>query len=73
MDGFGDIMSLFLLIFGLIIADALACALVGPQGLALSALVAGDDMVGGVQNVAGGAVILLQTNDLRSGKYLLEI
>ena len=40
-----------------------AAAVVRPEGLALPALVVLDDGVGGIQNVLGGAVILLQPND----------
>ena len=40
------------------VSGAVAC----PQCLALSALIMADDGVGGIQNVLGGTVVLLQAN-----------
>ena len=40
-----------------------AAAVVRPEGLALAALIVLDDGVGGIQNVLGGAVVLLQADD----------
>ena len=53
-------------------ADLLAVAGVGPQGLAEPAGVVGDQPVGGGEDVAGRAVVLLEPDDLRAGKVLLE-
>ncbi len=54
-------------------ADLLALARVGPQSLAEPASVVGDDSVGGGEDVAGRAVILLQPDDLGAGEVLLEL
>ena len=53
-------------------ADLLAVAGVGPQRLAEPAGVVGDEAVGGGEDVAGRAVILLEPDDLRAGEILFE-
>ena len=52
--------------------DGLAAAALGPEGLALAAGVVGDDGVGGVQDVLGGAVVLLQPDEPGLGILLLK-
>ena len=44
-----------------------------PQSLALAAGVVGDDGVGGVQDVLGGAVVLLQPDDPGAAEVLFKI
>ena len=46
--------------------DLLAVAGVGPQGLAEPAGIVGDEAVGGGEDVAGRAVVLLEADDLRA-------
>ena len=53
-------------------ADLLALGDVGPEGLAEAALVGGDDAGGGGEDVRGGAVVLLEADDLGAGEVLLE-
>ena len=53
-------------------ADRLALAGVGPQVLAQALAVVLDDGVGGGQDVAVRAVVLLQANDVRPGVLALE-
>ena len=53
--------------------DALALARLGPQRLLLAPAVVGDDLVGRVEDVAGGAVVLLELDDLRLGEVLLKV
>ena len=45
---------------------------VGEQRLAEAALVVGDEVRGGGEDVAGRAVVALQPDDLGAGKILLE-
>ena len=52
--------------------DLLAQHVVGAQRLAEAALVMGDDVRGGGEDVAGGAVIALEANDGGAGKVVLE-
>ena len=61
------------LVHGVVQRDALAPVVLGPQRLLLAALVVGDDLVGGVQYVAGGAVVLLQLDGHALGEVLFEI
>ncbi len=53
-------------------ADALALRQIGPERLAEAALVGGDHAGGGGEDMRSGAVVLLQTDDLRAGEVLLE-
>src|SRR6185369_8811078 len=50
----------------------LAVARVGPQRLAEAAGIVGDEAVGGGEDMACRAVILLEADDLRAGEVLLE-
>ena len=59
-DRFGDEARLVVLVAETAHTDFLSLGAACPQGLAQSALVVRDDVVGGVQDRFGGAVILLQ-------------
>ena len=59
----GDVHALVPLVGGGVALDLVAVAVVGPQVLTLSPPVVADDSVGGLQDVAGGAVVLLQADD----------
>ena len=72
-DDIRDMAGLVLLIDGGIVVDFLAVAALGPQGLALAAHVVLNDAVGSIQNISGGAIVLLQSNCLGTGKDLLEV
>ena len=52
--------------------DLLAALGLGPQGLAQPALVGGDQARGGAEDVAGGAVVALQPDDLGAREVALE-
>ncbi len=54
--------GLVCLVLGSIQNDLAAGACIRPQALALSIFVIGDHRVGAVQNILGGAVVLLQAN-----------
>jgi hypothetical protein len=63
--------------FGLAVPDAahlylFALVALGPQGLAQAALVDRDQAAGGGQDVAGGAIVALQPDDLGARKVALE-
>ncbi len=45
---------------------------VGEQRLAEPALIVGDEVRGGAEDVGGGAVVALEPDDLGAGKILLE-
>ena len=71
-DGLGD-ESRFLLLRGSAVeADHFALALFGPEGFALAAAVVADQRVGGVQDIAGRAVILFQPDGDRAGIFLFK-
>ena len=53
-------------------AGLFALAAVGEQRLAESALIVGDQMRGGGENMAGGAIIALEPHGFRAGKILFE-
>ncbi len=59
----GHILGLVLLVHGGVAADLVPRPVLGPELLALAALVVADDRVGGLQDVLGGAVVLLQADD----------
>ena len=59
-DDIRDMAGLVLLIDGGIVVDFLAVAALGPQGLALAARVILNDAVGSIQNISGGAIVLLK-------------
>ena len=73
VNGLRDIAGLFLLIFGLIEKDLFPRLVFGPKGLPFSTTVTSDHMVGRRKNVAGRAVILLQTDGLRVGILMLKL
>src|SRR5262245_7676418 len=52
--------------------DLLARLVLGAQRLAEPALVVGDEVRGGGENVGGGAVIALEADDPGAGKIVLE-
>ena len=52
--------------------DLVARAVLGPQALVEQLLVIGDDGVGGFQDAARGAVVLLELDDLELGVVLLQ-
>ena len=68
----GHVLGLVRLVHGHVQADLIPCPLLRPQLLALAALVVLDDGVGGVQDVLGGAVVLLQPDDPGALVLLLE-
>ena len=43
-----------------------------PQGLAIAIAIVCDDLVGGIKNVWSAAIVLLQLDDLRPWKHLVE-
>ena len=53
--------------------DHLARALLGPQRLVLAVLVERDHLIGRVQDVGRGAVVLLELDDLRIRKVLFKV
>ena len=72
-DAAGDEVCLLGAVGGGVDRDLVAFAVVGPEGLALAAVVVGDDGVGGVQDGLGGAVILLQTDGPRPLVLIFKI
>ena len=48
-------------------------AVLGPQGLALAAVVVLDDAIGRIQNVGGGTVVLLQADGFGPGKNFFKV
>ena len=50
-----------------------AFCIIGPKGFVFSAAVIMDDLVGGSQNIFGGAVVLLQFNDSGSRVFLFKV
>ena len=72
-DAVGDPGGFIPLVAGGKEADGFALSPLGPQGLFLAACVMGDDLIGSVQDVGGGAVILLQLDDGSVGIVLLKI
>ena len=72
LDLLADGAGFFLGIPGAGDGDFLAKLVVGAQRLAEPAFVVGDDVGGGGEDVAGGAVIAFQTNDRGAGKVVLE-
>ena len=71
-DGLSHVFALFLGVVHRHQIEGVALGVGGPQGLALAALVLGNDGVGGVQNTSRGAVVLLQTDDAAMLKLLLK-
>ena len=69
----GHVVGLVALVEGGLDGDHVAAAVVGPQRLALAAPVVLDDRVCRVQDVLGGAVVLLQADGPGLGVLLLEV
>ncbi|EMH76398.1 hypothetical protein EHI8A_126200 [Entamoeba histolytica HM-1:IMSS-B] len=63
-DGLDDVARLVVLVEAGIEGDGLAFTGIGPQLLAEAAEVVGDQAVGGLEDGVGGAVVLLQADDL---------
>lgn len=55
-----------------IMVNFVTIAVLGPQGLALAAVVVLDDAIGRIQNVGGGTVVLLQADGFGPGKKLFQ-
>ena len=72
-DDVRDVAGLVLLVFGGVHLHLVALAVIRPQGLALALGVVLDDAVGGVQDVGGGAVVLLQTDGLGARVELFKV
>ena len=72
-DDVRDVAGLVLLVLGGVHLHLVAGAVVRPQGLALALGVVLDDAVGGVQNVGGGTVVLLQTDGFGAGVELFKV
>src|SRR5262249_48338962 len=68
-----DVGSLLLLIVGLMDGDLLPTGLIGPELLVLAQLVLADDAVRRIEDDLGGAVVLLQEDNLGIGEVLLEL
>ena len=71
-DGPGNKVRFPLLIGRLVVQHPFAAGIFGPQRFALALAVAADDRVGGLQNGAGAAVVLLQTDHAGLPKLLLK-
>ena len=68
----GDGLGLVLLVICLGHGYGDAEAIVGPEALVLALPVAGDDVVGGVEDGLGGAVVLLKEDGPGAGEVLFE-
>lgn len=56
-----------------IMVNFVTIAVLGPQGLALAAVVVLDDAIGRIQNVGGGTVVLLQADGFGPGKNFFKV
>ena len=72
-DDIGDMAGLVLLVRGCIVVDLFAIPALGPEGLALAAHIVFDNAVGGVQNIRGGAIVLLKPDRFGATEHLLKI
>ena len=72
-DGVRDVGSLALLAVRAMQTDFRTVTVVGPQLLALAADVVADNLVCGIQNIAGRAVILFQTDGFRVLELLFKL
>ena len=72
-DDIRDMAGFVLLILGGIHLYLIALAVVRPQGLALALGVVLNDAVGCVEDIGGGAVVLLQSDGLGAGIELFKI
>ena len=68
-----DERRLVVLVFGLVTHDRRAIALFGPEVLRSPGRVVGDDGVGRVEDALRRAVVLVEDDDRRVGKRLLEL
>ena len=72
-DLLADPRGFFAFILRAIQADLLARVLLGPQCLVLAVFVQGNHLIGSVQNIGAGTVILLELNDLGVREILFKI
>ena len=72
-DDIGDMAGLVLLVRGRVVVDLFAVPALGPEGLALAAHIVFDNAVGGVQNIRGGAIVLLKPDRFGAAEHLLKI
>lgn len=72
-DDIRDVAGLVLLVLGGVHLYLITLAVVRPQGLALALGVVLDDTVGCVEDVGGGAIVLLQTDGLGAGIELFKV
>ena len=73
LDRLDYVARLVVLVEGGVQADRLAVAAVGPQLLAEAPVVVGDQRVGGLEDAGGGAVVLLQADQLGIGEVATEL
>ena len=68
-----DMAGFILLVLGGVHLHLITLAIIRPQGLALALGVVLDDTVGCVEDVGGGAVVLLQTDGLSAGVEFFKV
>ena len=68
-----DVAGLVLFAGGGVVMHLFTVPVLGPQRLALAAVIVLNDAVGRVENVGGGTVVLFQTDGARPGKSLLKM
>ena len=71
-DCFGDPGGLFAVVAGGKDGDGLAAGAVGPQLFGVAPFVVGDDIVGGIEDQAGGSVVLFEFDDFGLVEGLVE-
>ena len=71
-DTFGDVGGLLAVVAALEDDEGVALGAVGPEAFAVAVRVVGDDVVGGVEDARGGAVVLLEFDDPGGLKGVLE-
>ena len=72
-DNVRDMAGFILLVLGGVHLHLITLAIIRPQGLALALGVVLNDTVGCVEDVGGGAVVLLQTDGLGAGIELFKV
>ena len=72
-DNVRDMAGFILLVLGGVHLHLITLAIIRPQGLALALGVVLDDTVGCVEDVGGGAVVLLQTDGLGAGVEFFKV
>ena len=72
-DDIRDVHGLILLVLRRVDLHLVALTVLRPEGLALALGVVLDDAVGGVEDIGGRAVVLLQTNGLCAGIDALKV